>query len=450
MSDTAHTAPRPSPPRIGALLTGVRGRARVWLGLFPLSGVGLFVLVGSLVAFLHYGLRRIDLILLVVGLVGLFLVATALVVTVVATLLVVRQARHLESEDDVGVECGSAARTGFSLPNFWYLPLVDVRWSWVSPEAQARVVVRQGRLHEEVVASRRGTVDRIVRRFDVGDVFGLSRMNFELTERRKVRFLPSMGALERVEVIRGMSGGDDLAHPDGPPEGDPVDMRHYNPGDPIKFVLWKVFARSRKLVVRTPERAISPARQTAAFVVTGAGDEPAAGAARVAVKRGSLGTDWRLGADGVNEVATTRGQALEVLTASGHAPDAASGQGLAPFLERAGLGDVGRAVVFVPARPGPWIDRVLEACTARRGRVEFVACADGIVAEQTTSWWRRALVGEELAAPPPGQVAAATQAELQEVVQRLSGARSRVTIVDRTTGRVFTSAHLQNPGERAA
>jgi len=43
------------------------GRARE---LFPLTGVGLIVLGGSLVAWLYYGVQRLDLVLLVVGVVG--------------------------------------------------------------------------------------------------------------------------------------------------------------------------------------------------------------------------------------------------------------------------------------------------------------------------------------------------------------------------------------------
>jgi hypothetical protein len=220
-------------------------------------------------------------------------------------------------------------------------------------------------------------------------------------------------------------------------------MRHYAPGDPIKFVLWKVFARARKLVVRTPEKAISPARQTVAYLVAFEGDEPAAGAARVAVDGGALGTDWVVGADGTDQHASTRAHALEVLARSAHAPHGEAGTGLSRFLGKTTTGTVGRALVFVPARPGPWIERVLSAAAQRRGRVDFVVCTDGIVRRPTGPWWRRAaLMRPDRDAA--GEVGPSSVADVREVVSRLGGSRAHVLVVDRAEGRVYTPAHLEN------
>lgn len=410
---------------------------------FPLTAVGLVVLVGCGLALFHYGLSRIDLILLVVGSVGVAIGVMALVLTIVAALMIYYRFRQRSSDESISIECGYPAKTGFRLPRPWYLPLIDVSWTWVAPQAEVHLVPRRGWLQERVIAARRGVVSQVVRRVEVADIFGLCKIAFRLKEQRTVRFVPSAGKLRKIEVVRGMSGGDDISHPEGPAQGDPMDMRHYNPGDPIRFVLWKVFARSRKLVVRTPERAISPARQTAAFLVGFEGDEPAAGAARVAVDDGALGQDWVLGADGSDQYATTKARALDVLTRSAHSPWDRGGAGLASFLEQATTGSVGRAVVFVPGRPGPWIERVLKAASHRKGRVDFVVCTDGIRRAPQRSWWRRFAVAVDDSDTEPGHIRPCNSKELREVVSRLGG-RSNVIVVDRVDGRVFSAAHLEN------
>lgn len=411
--------------------------------LFPLTSVGLVVLGCSLVALLYYGLRRIDLILLVVGAVGTALVALAVLTTVVGALVAWRSVRHRPTDELGKLECGYPSRTGFWLPYLWYVPLVDVRWIWIHPEAQVRTRRSGARLFEEVIASRRGEVREVVRRFEVGDIFGLCQIRFWVGERRPVRFAPSRGNLQHIEIVRGMSGGDELSHPEGPTSGDPYDLRRYQAGDPIKLMLWKVFARTRMAVVRTPERAISPARKTVAYLVTGDLDEPAAGAARVAAENGSLGEDWVLGADGSGDVAMTPAQAVDILTRSGHARPEAGGAGLGEFFARASTGSVGRTVVFVPGTPGPWIDKVKAACSGHRGRVEFVVGIDGLEQGPEQSWWRSLLTGESRPRHGAGSVDPVRIGELNEVIEGIGGGRSKVVVVDRVDGRLYTPGHLE-------
>ena len=234
-------------------------------------------------------------------------------------------------------------------------------------------------------------------------------------------------------------------HPDGPQEGELYDLRHYTPGDPIRFVLWKVFARSRQLVVRSPERALSPIRQTCAYLVAGEGDEPAAGAARLAVMHGSLGNDWVLGADGSHEDAKRRDQAIDLLARSANVGDK-GGTGLAAFLERRGsvAGKLGRAVVFVPGRPGPWLDAVLAQCRGiggRGGRIEFVVGTDGIAPAPPKRWFARLALRERTYEVTPGAVAPVTTEQVGEVIKALS-AIGRVIVIDRMAGRMFADGHL--------
>ncbi|MFO0607229.1 MAG: DUF58 domain-containing protein [Polyangiales bacterium] len=428
--------------KLRPLLSRARALLARAIDLFPVTPLGLLALAGSAFALFAYGLRRVDLVLLMMGGVGLALGALCLLAVVGAAVGLYLSLRKRGGGDTLRLECGFPARTGFSTSTLWFVPLVKVAWTWESPEATVKLVTLRRRHHEEVTPTRRGLHERIVRRFEVGDAFGLMRVAFRVTEERPARFAPSVGALRQMHVVRSVAGGDSLSHPAGPPEGERADMRHYAPGDPIKYVLWKVFARTRQLVVRTPERAISPVRQTVAYLVAGEGDEPAAGAARVAVDSGALGSEWVLGADGNDVVAKSAAQAMEVLAKSAHASDAQHGAGLSHFLATATPGGAaGRAVVFVPAVPGPWLDRVAAAVRARSSPnqaaspVEFVVCADGVSRKPPPTWLARFALREESERGP------VPAAQLMKVVSALAASRSRVLIVDRVAGRVYADGH---------
>ena len=80
-------------------------------------------------------------------------------------------------------------------------------------------------------------------------------------------------------------------------DGDRLELRRYTAGDPVRFMHWKVLSRTRKLMVRTPERALSVARRMAAFLIAGERDDASAAAARLALERRLLGSDWLFGTD---------------------------------------------------------------------------------------------------------------------------------------------------------
>ncbi len=411
-------------------------RARRIADLFPITPLGLAVGGASYGVLQHYGYKQRDLVLFAVSALGLLLVGVAIVVAALAALVVFRSARAAHGDGRLALECGRFAPTGFSIRALWFVPFATVAWTWSELRVEVRQQRLRGRLHETVRATRRGVAPRIRRRFEVGDVFGLARIQFEVAESRDVRLLPSVGALRQVHVIRGLSSGSDASASAGKPEGDPFDTRRYAPGDPIRFVLWKVFAKSRNLIVRTPERAESPVEHTVAYLVTGSSDEPAAGAARLALELGAFGNDWRIGADGMDAEARTRDGALDLVTRSASVSDSLAGTGLAHFVERAGA--LGRLVVFVPPRPGPWLPKVRAAVRELKGKVDFVVGTDGIARGSKVL---RALSRAE---PSGGGEQAVPIDELLKVVKALEGGTNgaRVVVVDRRTGHAYLPEHL--------
>jgi hypothetical protein len=443
--------------RAKALLARLRPIFQRGIDAFPFTPAGLVVLGGAGISLGYYGLARIDLLLLVVGVVGLGIGAASLLAVLLATLIVRIRLRKGEGSDPLQLESGVPARTGFTLGRLRGVPLVKIAWSWIEPLATVSAKIDGGLVHETIVPIRRGLGERVVRRVVVSDAFGLCRVAFRSVATRSVRVVPGTGALRHVHVVRSIASGEDTYDPAGSPEGERIDTRGYAPGDPMRFVLWKVYARSRQLVVRTPERAFSVARETLAYLVTGDGDEAAAGAARVAVEAGALGPTWVLGADGDARDATTVPQALELLARSAAATADEHGAGLGAFLKRNVRGAAGRAVVFVPARPGPWMERLVAAVrarpqisaagAARRAPVDVVVCSDGIDWDTSRSLLARFAFSRPKSSPGSAR---ATAAELTAVLAGLAPAHARVLILDRVTGRTHAESRRAVTGPPVA
>lgn len=418
-----------------------RWRRRL-VDIFPLTPLGLTVVGGSSAVLALYGLRRVDLILLVVSSVLLALSVLAILSVAIIAVIIRSRGRPKPNEHTLLAECGYPVATGFSLPSLWFVPFGEIRWEWLSPRASVTVRRKWGRLQEIATPLRRGKTESVRRRIEVTDPFGLTKIGLELEEPRTVRFLPASGALRQMTVVRSLSAGDDLPDPSGEAVGDRADLRRYAPGDPVRYILWKVFARSRQTFVRIPERAVSPGLQTWAYMVAGQGDEATAAAARVAVETGALGAHWTLGADGSLEDAEHRDKALDLVSASAQIPSQEGGQGLATFIDRVHRGGRGRLLVFAPAEPGPWVNRVLAAVRAKGALcsgVDVVIAIDGVKPKMRQSWLTRLVWGGDSRRETGAD--GTLHDDLRRVITELGSARLNVLLADRAQGRVYGAAH---------
>ena len=130
------------------------------------------------------------------------------------------------------------------------------------------------------------------------DVLGLCQLSWQLGQRVRCRALPQLHAIKQLPLLRSLTAEDGIPNPSGQPEGDRMEIRPYAPGDSIKNIMWKVYARSRQLNVRLPEHSVFQSKRTIAYLLTSDNDEAAAAVARVALQSGALGEDWAFGADG--------------------------------------------------------------------------------------------------------------------------------------------------------
>jgi uncharacterized protein (DUF58 family) len=409
----------------------IRGVSRRAADLWPLTALGMALAAVASVALLSFGFKKLDLVLLVLGYGGLGLLAIAtLAVTSTALGLWWHLRRASLGWSTSTFETGAALPTGFSLPSLWWLPLVQVSWTWVTPEADvADRVSNGGRLREQVTLRRRGIVASVRRRVVVQDAFGLSRIAFAHDQTGPIEVLPHLGGIRRLPVLTSLTGGEEHPHPMGLEDGDLVELRRYVPGDSARFIHWKVFGRTRRLMVRTPERALSRARRTVAYLVAGAHDEAAAAAARAAIEEEVLGMDWQFAADGSPEATSDRLEALhKVMTSS--AATHQGGSGIKRFLAEVDPRGPAALVVFAPPTMGRWLDEMRAVTGRRYGRVRVVIAVDAVHDPDPRTAWRRWLL------TPIGPTGV-DRGDLERVGRALAKLRCEVVVIDRVSGRVL-------------
>jgi hypothetical protein len=245
--------------------------------------------------------------------------------------------------------------------------------------------------------------------------------------------LPRRGSVDELRLQEQLVPGDEQPHPDGVLQGDLIEMRAYVPGDPLKLVLWKHYARTGRMLVRSPERSVAPSRETLVYLVAGEGDEPAAGLARAGLELRSFGSRFLFGADGSPEPTRDAAEAmLKVVGSASHR--ARGGADLADFLLRGEAKGIMAAILFVPGKPGKWLETIVPSVAARAGRCRVVIGVDGCSAEPVRSKMQRFLFRR-------GETAGNRPEDIQQVWSALTGAGASVIAIDRATGAPLEVTH---------
>ncbi|HVS34681.1 MAG TPA: DUF58 domain-containing protein [Gemmataceae bacterium] len=394
-------------------------------GWVPLTLLGLFT--APLLYFLVYPFAqdRNDCILTVLALGGLGVQAGAALLVVLVALWL--RFRRQSPPTPLTLEADKAFRTGYSLGRIGWLPLVRIELTWERPaDAVIRTLAGGKGLVEEATAGGRALRSEVVRRIRVSDLFGLARITFRRRLAQEVRITPSRGQVRTLNLFPQNVAGDVLAHPDGQAEGDRLEMRRYAPGDPLKHVLWKVYARTGRLLVRTPERAVAPCERTMAYLIAAEGDEPSAGVARAVLENGLLGPDFLFGADGAAQAVKTVPEAIEQLLRSADARSQGAA-GLETFVNQGATRGLKACLLFAPAQPGPWLERVAALLAARRGPFRVILGCDGLAPASRGRLVQRLLVRA-------ASDRASSAADVRRVVHRLQRLGADVCVVDRVRG----------------
>lgn len=333
--------------------------------LFPLRLAALVLLTLGLGIVFFYSPDEGDFLLYPAGVVTVGLIIVCGIVVSLGTLWLHRQLARLPPGVPENLETGRPNGTHFRFNSLRPFLVLDVELEWVDPpNVHVTLEPLDGALNEVVTIKERGRFQHVTRRFTVKDVFGLAQLTFDMTWETLLRVAPA-AAKQGAELSAGRAQGDAMANPTGRTEGDLVEMRQYAQGDPVRHVLWKHFARTRKLLVRMPERALAPGPINVAFFVAGPEDEATAGAARLYLEAGLLGSDLVFAADGAATPARTAADALELLIDSARErhDGAKSLEDAASHIDPSRLH---ACVFFAPPVDGPWKERMLGFIRSRR------------------------------------------------------------------------------------
>ncbi|MFA5507001.1 MAG: DUF58 domain-containing protein [Vulcanimicrobiota bacterium] len=383
---------------------------RLW-GFVPVSIPGLILVTTIGLGTYYLGSKQNDHVIFITG--AALLGAAALdALIVLLTSLFLAYSFHKQSREHLAQGYRLEMMTDIEIPSARTLPrflppLVEASTHILNPPDFDCQWKRNPdkRRQEWLVSSKRCLLEenfRLVRRIIVKDVLGFSRIDWEQEEPVSLVVTPKPLPLKAQSVLRARFTGDDIPDPRGEPKGDRVDMRQYTPGDPPRLLLWKVYARTGKLMVRMPENAITTAPRICAYLVAGEGDEVLASLARTIVDGNLLGQGWRFGADGSDKSVEHREQALRLIARSGN-PGVVTGLGLSTFLNHAHNEGFGSCLVLVPPIEGEWVEKV--AASISRSPLSITLLTVGSVSQlEQEPKWHRWVFYEEVRKTDPSEL----------------------------------------------
>lgn len=331
-------------------------------GFVPITGMGLAYMILLAFTFYFVALGQDDIVWISAS-VALMIVGILMILAV--SIGAVYLAIHWKAKCEMGLpdiitSTMYQSNSGLEI-TFLPVPFVNVSIEWLYPEeVETECKQSLSSISEYITAHHRCNVEKISRRFKVEDILGLASITWVSTKNVKFKAYPRPGVVKSSSITLSMAGGEDISDPFGSPQGDLIEMRQYVPGDSSRSILWKVYARNRRLVVRMPERALTAQTRTCAYLISGPNDEASASFARSILESKILGDSWLFGADGCVGVTSIMSEALDFLASSGNTESKAV-CGLKKFLEEASKLGYHSCFVFVPAAYGDWVKNTLGA-----------------------------------------------------------------------------------------
>ncbi len=258
----------------------------------------------------------------------------------------------------------------------FFLPFVEISVSM--PDTSFKRHAKRGAMWESewLEPAGRGRIKSLERIISVRDIFGLTAMTFKMAQTADIEVLPASGQFE-IKAFQTRTSGDGYSHPEGDPKGELVEMRRYQAGDPLKLILWKVFARSRKLVVRAPEPAIVEQNDMFVYFVSGREDEASASMARAFLSSfGKDDGDLCFAADGSNRIVKDKQEGMDdVVDSVNHRNRGGEDlMSVAPLVSPAMMNN---CFLLVPQRIGAWIEVVRKFVAQYQVRPIFIMSVNG-------------------------------------------------------------------------
>ncbi|MFM1848044.1 MAG: hypothetical protein RL417_1518, partial [Pseudomonadota bacterium] len=277
-----------------------------------LGAFGVYLLLGPVA-------RETDIVAAVFAATILFLVITALTLTIASGARIRREFLPAlsfpegdeESPGDSGVYSGREVGCLLKVPpiSIWPLYVLSVRLEFEEPGLNLSVHRMTGSfsgnsfLPQPITFPHRGrwrlrAIDCVF-----GDQFGLTQLRWQHT-------VPSLGGTITVRpprphgsvlpVITSCQRSGDLVTDLHDRRGDLFDLKPYHPADGMRRIVWKIFARRGELVSRQPEASMTPEGRAILYVLARSNEDLICGALlRYLQSLEDLGIEIFLGCEGM-------------------------------------------------------------------------------------------------------------------------------------------------------
>ena len=327
--------------------------------------------------------------------------------------------------------------TGLTLASLNFLPLVQLDWKIVYPDhIETRLKIAPERmLLEEIIPDKRCKTEYVTREFKVSDVLGFCRYSWLQKQTVNFMVLPRINTLKTIPLLRSLNSDDGIPSPNGDPEGDRMEIRPYAPGDSIRNVMWKVYARNRQLNVRLPEKSVFQDTKTMAYLLSSKNDEAAAAIARMALERGALGDDWIFGADGSEKPCQELTSAIEALAKS-RSIEPIYRYGLDDFLKNSSSHSGSHCIVFAAAERAPWLSLLRTTIRNFPNRFSLILGTDGLSETTKKKLWQNIIFRYPVSTTSNLRGSSSREATLK-LLTELGQIVESVIIIDRKSGLSF-------------
>jgi hypothetical protein len=407
---------------------------------FPLTLVGFLCILLSLGLFwfskeekdiiLYYGTA--SLIVLIIG---------AMLQMLITAWLLARSFKSLpEQVEPLSIEVGQQHLGMMAFDIFPKNPFSQIKIKWESPSLQTfDLILHEGKLVEYLSFAKRGRITEVTRLIEVSDIFGFASISWSWTTPCLIKILPASSQSE-CDLLQREHLGEGLYDHAGSPEGDLMEIRRYQDGDPLKMIIWKAFAKSGKLLVRMPERSFEIKQDLAAYFIASPKDEPSATTLRAFLAQKLLGDDFILFADGNHQSATDEEQALSLLIDSSNATTGSAFDQLLSLPQ-----SKQRGCLFFLSAEKEVIDFAIAAAQSLPSPPIFVvSMGDRDFEVQPESFWYRFKLKQQTIQPNEG----VSPSELLGAYQTLLSYGKIIHIFAQPEGRLWSSFELESLMEK--
>ena len=326
-------------------------------------------------------------------------------------------------------EVGGHIVSNYRIFSPFFLPFVTIETSLMDEAFKRHVQRRSIWEYEWLEPISRGRYHTLHRKMTIHDIFGLTAISFVMKQTVSLEIHPATQNYE-MHAFQTQTTGDGYSHPQADPKGELVEMRRYQAGDPLRLVLWKVFARSRKLVVRSPEPAITEQNDMFVYFVSGKNDEASASVAKAFLSAfsDSNAENLQFAADGAHRIVSNKADGIsDIIDSVDHRTKA--GQDLLAIAPLVSQQTIDNCFLLVPPSPGSWMDLIKQFITQYHVRPVFIiSMASQTLAFKSVkkSFWRKIMTSSE-------DEAFQESMALNKMCEQLNS-MGTVRIVDMTTG----------------